>query len=144
MFNKTKISIIVLALALFLVSGFVFTVYQVGAFGNGDGHEFGFWKGEFSGIDKNSEEWQVKIEEWKSKMEEFKLSKVENGEEWEGHDWGSGHSFGFKAWEGYSDEINYDFMDIDDGIQVTITSDNSDIVQKLQDIAAKKRSYLNK
>jgi len=143
MFNKTKISIIILALTVFLVGGFAFTVYRAGAFGNSSSHEFGFWKDEFSGIDKNSEEWQVKMEEWKAKMEEFKLNKMENGEDWEGYDWGSNHSFGFKMWKGYSDEINYDFIDIDNGIQVTITSDNPDIVQKLQDIAAKKRSYLS-
>jgi len=142
MFNKTKISIIVLALAFFLAGGFVFTAYQVGAFGEG-GHKFSFWKGEFSGIDKNSEEWQAKMEEWKAKMEEFKLNKIENGEEWKEHDWGSDHFFGFKAWKGYSDEINYDIMNIDNGIQITITSDNPDIVQKLQDIAAKKSSYLS-
>jgi len=143
MFNKTKISIIVLVSVLFLVGGFIFTVYQVGAFGDGDGHDFSFWKDEFSGIDKSSEEWQVKMEEWKAKMEEWKLSKMENNEEWTGHDWKFGHSFGFKKWSGYSDEINYDIMNIDNGIQVTITSDNPDIVQKLQDIAAKKRSYLS-
>ena len=143
MFNKTKISIIILALTVFLVGGFAFTVYQVGAFRSGSSHELGFWKDEFSGIDKNSEEWQIKMEEWKAKMEEFKLNKMENDGEWKEHDWGLHDSFGFKAWKGYFDEINYDFIDINNGIQVTITSDNLDIVQKLQDIAAKKRSYLS-
>ena len=143
MFNKTKTSIIALALTSFLVGGLAFTAYQVGAIGDGSGHKFGFWKGGFggfSGIDKDSEEWQAKKEEWKAKMEEFKLNMTENGGEWKGHGWGFGHFFGFK---GYADEINYEVINIANGIQITITSDNPDIIQKLQDIAAKKHSHLN-
>lgn len=121
MFNKIKIRNIVLAFVLLLIGGLAFTAYQVGAVGGGSGHKFGFWKGEFSGIDKNSEE-------WKAKMEEFKLKKAENNGEW----------------KGYGDEVNYEIVDITNGIQITITSDNSDIVQKLQDMAAKKRNYLDK
>ncbi len=153
MLNKTKIGIIGLVIASFIIGGFALNAYQVGAFGRGAaiGHNFfGFMKGGFSKIDKASEEWQAKMEEKKAMMEEFKAMTPEELKamkeefkanwpekgEWKGHAWGK-HFFGFKGLKWFSDEVNHDIVNIDNGIQITITSDNPDIVQKLQDMAAK-------
>lgn len=128
MFTKTRISITALVIGAFLAGGLAFTAYQVSAVEDGNGHKFGFWRG-FSGIDKDSPEWQAK-------MEEFKASGEHNGEI-KGHGFGLGHFMGLKGFRGMSDEINYEVTNITNGVQITITSDNSDVVTKLQDSAAK-------
>jgi len=139
MFNYKKIGIVVIVFAAFVVGGVAFNAYQVGAFGSGSGdggYRHGFFKGGFNGlndIDKDSPEWQEKKEAWAEKMEEFKAARSEDGEF-------SKHGFGFKSHFGFnksSDEINHEVVNIENGVQVTITSDNPDIVQKLQDAAAK-------
>lgn len=142
-FTKTKIGIAALVIASFVVGGFAFNAYQVGATEDGSGHEFGFFRGGFrslSGIDKDSpewEEWQAKMEEWKAKMEEFKANMPENGE-WEGRGLRPGHFFGFRGMKGFAtDEVNYSVQNINNGVQITITSDNPDIVKKLQERAAR-------
>lgn len=153
MLTKTKIGIAALIIASFIVGGFALNAYQVGAFGRGAGigHKFfGFMKGGFSKIDKDSEEWQARMEERKAKIEEFKAmtpeerrakigelkaNMAENGER-KGHAWGK-CLFGFKGLKWFGDEVNHEIVNIDNGIQITITSDNPNIVQKLQDIAAK-------
>lgn len=158
MSTKTKIGIGALILAAFVIGGFALNAYQVGAVENGDssGHKFGFGRGRlggFNGVDKDFPEWQAKMEErkaemesWKSmtpeerqtKMEEFKANmpeRPENGE-WEGRGLGFGH-LGFRGLKGFTDEANYEIVNLDNGVQITITSDNPDIVQKLHDFAAK-------
>lgn len=54
-----------------------------------------------------------------------------------------GHFGKIRMWQ-YSDEVNYEIINIDNGIQVTITSDDPDIIQKLQEYAARMQEYLNK
>ncbi len=54
-----------------------------------------------------------------------------------------GHFNKMKSWQ-YGEEVNYEITNVDNGIQITITSDDPDIVQKLQESAAKKQEYLNK
>lgn len=153
MLNKRKIGIVGLVIAAFIIGGLALNAYQVGAFGKGAavGHKFfGFWKGQLGKLDKNSEEWQAMMEEkkalieekkamtpeeWKAKIEELKASWPEKGE-WKGHAWGKCF-LGFKGLKWFGDEVNHEVVNIDNGIQITITSDNPDIVQKLQDMAAK-------
>ena len=142
MFTKTKVGIVTLIFASFVIGGFALNAYQAGAFGVGDdgGHKFGFFKGGFSGlhgIDKDSPEWQEKKEAWKAKMEALKADRSQDGES-KKHGFGFGHALGFKK---FSDEVNHEVINIHNGIQVTITSDNPDIVQKLQDMAAKFNSH---
>lgn len=136
MFIKTKISVAALVIASFVIGGFTFNAYQARAVGNGDGgHKFGFLKGGFhglSGIDKDSPEWQAKMEKWKTKMEEFKINMSENGE-WRGRGLRYKYLFGFKGLKGFTDEVNYEVVNIDNGVQITITSGNPDVVQKLQE-----------
>ena len=65
------------------------------------------------------EEWKEQKGEWKAEMEGFKF----------------GHPFGlFKK---FGEEINHEIITLDNGIQITITSDNPDIIQKLHDFAEK-------
>lgn len=124
-----------LLIGAFFIGGLVFAAYQVSAVENGNGHKFGFWRS-FSGIDKDSPEWQIKMEEFKAKREEFKASGTKDGE-WKGHGLGFGHFIGLKGFRGMSDEVNYEVVNITNGVQITITSDNSDIVTKLQESAAR-------
>ena len=137
MFNYKKIKIVVIIFAVFVVGGVAFNAYQAGAFGTGDGgYKHGFFKGGFDGLhnaDKDSSEWQEKKEAWSKKMEEFKAARSEDGK-FNKHGFGFKHPFGFNK---FSDEINHEVLNIENGVQVTITSDNPDIVQKLQDAAAK-------
>jgi len=135
---NSKIRIAVIALTFFVIGGLTFTAYQVGAFGNGENndHKFGFWRGGFGGhdgIDKDSEEWQAKKEEWKTKMEEFKANRTENGDKPHGFR----HPFLFGGHKGFGGEINHEVVNLENGVQITITSDNPDLVQKLHDLASK-------
>lgn len=156
MFTKTKLGIAALVIASFVVGGIAFNAYQVGAAEDSNGQKFGFFRGGFrslSGIDKDSpewKEWQAKMEERKAemeefrtmtpeerqaKMEEFMANRPENGE-WEGRGLRPGH-FGFRGMKGFAtDEVNYEVVNVDNGVQITITSDNSDIVKKLQERGA--------
>jgi hypothetical protein len=122
----------------------------------------------FSGVDKDSPEWQAKmeerkaemdewkamspeerqakmeefranrpnrpenIEEWQAKMEEFKANRIENGE-WKGRGLRFGH---FPDLRGF-DEVDYEVVNLENGVQITITSEDPGIVQKLQDAAAR-------
>lgn len=154
-FTKTKIGIISLVLASFVIGGFAFNAFQVGAFGSF--HRFGFFGGgcDLSGLEKDSPEWQTKVDECKAekeaKMEEFKATTPEERQEkieelranWPQHSelkrrgFGFGHFMGLKGFRGISDEVDYTVVNIADGVQITITSDNSDIVTKLQESAAR-------
>jgi len=137
MFNIGKMGIVALVFASFVVGGVALNAYQAGAFGDGGGgHKYGFFKGGFdglNGIDKDSPEWQEKKDAWKAKMEEFKEIRSEEGG-LKVHGFGLRHPFGFKK---FSDEVNHEITNLENGVQITITSDNPDIVQKLQDAAAK-------
>ena len=124
---------------------------------------FNFSRGgcDLSGLERGSPEWQAKMdecnaereakmEERKAQMEEFKVmtpeerqakleelktNRTENGE-WKGRGLGLG-IFDLKGFKGLSDELNYEVINITNGVQITITSDNSDIVTKLQESAAR-------
>lgn len=136
MFIKTKIGIAALILAAFVVGGFAFNAYQAGAFrGGGFFHKFGENREEWK--DMTSEERQAKIEEWKANRPE----PPENGE-WKDRGLRFGHLFGFRGMRGFADEVNQEIITLDNGIQITITSDNSDIVQKLHDLAERINSRL--
>lgn len=135
MFTKTKIGIAALILAAFVIGGLAFNAYQVKAFrGGGFFHKFGESREEWKAM--TPEERQAKMEEWKAEMEEFKANmpeRPENGE-WKGRGLGFGHLFDFRGLKGFADKANYEIVNLDNGVQVTITSDNPDIVQKLHDL----------
>jgi len=137
MFTHKKIGIVVIIFAVFVMGGVAFNAYQAGAFGTGDGgYKYGFFKGGFEDLDKDSPEWQAKIEEIKAKKAEWKAEKLENGEH-NKDGFGKGHNSDFLK---FSDEVNHEVVNLENGVQVTITSDNPDIVQKLQDMASKHSS----
>ena len=139
MFKATKLGIIVLVFASFVIGGFAFNAYQAGAAGDSDdkGHKFGFFKGGFAGfhgVDKDSPEWQEKKDAWRAKMEAFKADRSTEGP-FKTFGARFGHPFGHK--EGFFKDVNFEVTNLDNGVQITITSDDPDIVQKLQDMAAK-------
>ena len=109
---KAKISVAALILAAFVVGGFAFNAYKAEAL-KGVGfffHKFGV----------NKEDWAAKKEEWLAQKGEWKA-------EWRGK----------MKKHGFGEDINHEVIILDNGIQITITSDNSDIVQKLHDLAEK-------
>lgn len=125
MLTKTKIGIGVLVLVAFVSGGFALNAFDVDAFG---------WA-KFGNGDS---------EEWKAKMEEFKAMTLEERQELREQCMGNGdcpHPREFKNGFGplkmFGDEINHEVITLDNGIQITITSDNADIVQKLHDFAEK-------
>lgn len=141
MTTKTKIFIGALVLAAFVVGGFAFNAYKVEALNAGKFffHKFGI----------NKEEWGIKKEEWKAmtpeeykiKMEELKALKGEWKGEWK-TGWktemeGLGFECPFWLFKKFGDEINHEVITVENGIQITITSDNSDIIQKLHDFVEK-------
>lgn len=149
--TKTKVGIASLVLASFVIGGIAFNAYQVGAFGGF--HRFGFLGGgcDLSGLEKGSVEWQAKVDECKSekqakmgefkaltpeerqaKMEELKANWPENTQ-FKGRGHMLGHMFGPKGLSG----VNHQVQNISNGVQITITSDNTDTVTKLQEWAAK-------
>jgi hypothetical protein len=154
MITKTKLGIGTLVVASFIVGGIAFNAFQADAFGGS--RMFGFFRGgeqcDLAGLEKGSEEWQAKMEEcktgreaqmedWKNmseeerkaKMEEIKVNIPEKGE------WKRGpiHPAGFRGLIGFYDEVTREVVNLDNGIQITITSENSEVVQKLQEAAAK-------
>lgn len=149
--TKSKIGIASLLLASFVVGGIALNAYQVGAFGGG--HMFGFWRGgcDFRGLEKGTPEWQAKADECKAekqaqmeelktmtpeerqaKMEELKANWPENMQ-FKGRGHMFGHMFGPKGLS----EVNHQVQNINNGVQITITSDDADTVTKLQEWAAK-------
>lgn len=148
--TKTKIGIASLVLASFVVGGFAFNAYQVGAFGGF--HQFGFFGGcDLSGLEKGSAEWQAKVDECKAsqkahmeefksltpeerqaKIEEMRANRPENMP-FKGRGHMFGHMFGPKGLSG----VNYQVQNIANGVQITVTSDNADTVTKLQEWAAR-------
>lgn len=127
MTTKTKIFIGALILAAFALGGFVLNTYKAEALNAGKFffHKFGI----------NKEDWKAKKEEWKgmtpeeykAKIGELKALKGEWKTEWK-VDW---------LFKKFGDEVNHEVITLDNGIQITITSDNPDIVQKLHDFIEK-------
>lgn len=133
MLTKTKIGIISLVVAAFVTGALAFSSFQVVAVGDtdsdqtsDDGHKFGFWKDKFSNIDKDSEAWQAKIEKFKTYTADHDGDK-------------KGHHRGFIGL--HSEGVDYAVENLDNGVQFTITSDDPEIVQKLQDAAARKLNH---
>ena len=139
--TKTKIFIGALVLVAFALGGFALNTYKAEALNAGKFffHKFGI----------NKEDWAAKKEEWKgmtpeeykAKMEELKALKGEWKGEWEG-EWkteikGFGFECPFWLFKKFGDEVNHEVITLDDGIQITITSDNSDIIQKLHGFVEK-------
>ena len=130
---KTKIGIATLVLAAFVVGGFALNAFKAEAL---KGAGFFFHK---FGVDK--EDWAAKKAEWKemtpeelkAKKEELKALKGEWKTGMKGFKFG--HPFGW--FKKFSDEISHEVIILDNGIQITITSDNADIIQKLHDLAEK-------
>jgi len=133
MFTKRKIGIISLVVALFVIGVLAFNSFQAVAIEdtnndqtNDHEHKFGFWKDKFSDIDKDSEEWQAKIEKFKAHTTDHDGDKKE-------------HHRGFTGL--HSEDVDYKVENLDNGVQFTITSDDPEIVQKLQDAAARKLNH---
>jgi hypothetical protein len=97
--------------------------------------EMGVWK------DMTPEERQKKMEEMRANMPEnsgnighiqgFGVQKTRGLKNV------AGCLFGFMGFRGFGDEVNYEVENLDNGVQITITSDNADIVQKLKDSASR-------
>lgn len=101
------------------------------------------------------EERQAKMEELKANQEECKavMEELRNSEEWQEATQEEQREMMKEAMEGeecpafpgprgpgrlgifgrHFDEANYEVVNLDNGIQITITSDNPDIVKRLQD-----------
>lgn len=145
MFTKTKIGIILFAVLSFIVGGLAFSAYQADAFGRG-GFGFGkMFKGDKPEI----------TEEMKAQMEERKAVMQAQREEWQNMtaeerqakmeemnaDRPAKRDFGFMGMRGMpgisQDEINHEVVNIENGVQITITSDNADVVQKIQEMASR-------
>lgn len=149
---KTKISVAALVLAAFVLGGFTLNAYKAEAL-KGAGfffHKFGVnkeeWKAHKEGWKemspeerkakmgewKNSEEWQAKMEGWEAMSSEERRAKME-----EMKGFGCKGPFGLLKKFGFGDEVNHEAIALNNGIQITITSDNPDIVQKLHDFVEK-------
>ena len=119
---KAKISIAALVLAAFVVGGFAFNAYKAEAL---KGAEFFFHK-----FGVNKEDWAAKKEEWLAQKGEWKA-------EWKGEMKEHGFGCPLGLFKKFNEEINHEVITLENGIQITITSDNLDIVQKLHDLAEK-------
>ena len=120
--NKTKLGIVALVIGTFVLGGAAFTAFQVmaGEKDDDDGH---FWRSALHGeIDKDSPEWQAKMEEKKAYWQENGGRK------------GMRHGFGFMKG---AEDVNHEVVTLDNGIQITITSDNQETVDKLHEMATK-------
>lgn len=133
MFTRKKIGIISLVVALFVIGVLAFNSFQAVAIEDtnsdqtdGHGYGFGFWKDKFGNIAKDSEEWQAKIEKF-----EAHTTARDSGKK--------GHHRGFTRL--HSEDVDYIVENLDNGVQITITSDDPEIVQKLQDAAARKLNH---
>lgn len=131
MFTKTKIGIISFAVLSFVIGGLAFSAYQADAFGRGG---FGF------GRMFNGDKPEI-TEEMKAQMEERKAEMQAQREEWQdmtAEERQAKHPRGFMGMHGInSDEVNHEVVNIGNGVQITITSDNPDVVQKIQEMASK-------
>ena len=117
---KTKISIGILILAAFIAGGFALNAIKSDAFWGLKG------SGEIS-------------EEVKAKMEEFRVQCQEEGD--------CLHPRKFKIGVGpfkifNNDEMDHQVIELENGVQITITSDNQESVEKLHDMAKKMESRL--
>lgn len=127
--TKTKILISALILAAFVVGGLSFNAFRAEAL-KGAGSFF-------HKSDMNKEDWAAYKEDWAALKEEWKDMSTEEQKAKKEAMKGlkSGHSFWmFKK---FGDEINHEIITLDDGIQITITSGNPDIVQKFRSLVEK-------
>ena len=122
--NLTKIGIGVSIICAFIAGAFIFNAINAGAFGWGKHKE-------------NSEEWQAKMEEFKAmsseEMQEYKKECMEEGSC--SRLFGSKNHFDYL--KGFGDEVNYDIEILENGVQITVTSDDSNVVVKLQGLGEK-------
>jgi len=149
MLLKSKIKIATLVLGAFVAGGFALNTFQADAF------SWGKW------LNRDSEEWQVKMEEFKAmtpgergeSREECRavMEELRNSTEWqevtqeerremmkeitEENDclfpgFKFGHFRGLRFGQ-FGDEVNHEVTILDNGIQITITSDNPEVVEKL-------------
>ncbi|GEM_PF-2107645 len=161
--NKKKTGVILLIIVSFIVGGVIFNAHQVNAFGKT--RIEGFFRGgcDLSELEKDSPEWRAKLdqrkaeieakikeqktrmEEWetmtpeqrKTKIEEMKASMPEGGRGRVGSFPGIGGQKrrGFGP-EGFVDKTDYEVVNLANGVQITITSNDADVVAKLQERAA--------
>ena len=137
--TKTKIGIAALVFVSFVAGGFAFSAYQVGAFGRGCMSNLFKSRCDLKGLEKGSPEWQAKArecrKEWRemnpeerqAKLKELKenMPKDTSFRKYKGRGHIFGHIFGSKR-------VNYQVQNLSNGVQITITSDDSNIVEKLQ------------
>ncbi len=128
MINKAKTKVAILVAASFLAGGMVFGAHQAGAFAGG---RTPFGEGcDFCGIERGSAEWEAKMEEIAAKREELIAERGENkGFRRESRVGGRGLRFGI--------DTNYDVENIQDGVKITVISDDPEVVKRLQDWAAR-------
>ena len=123
MSTKTKIGVAALMVGAFVGGGFLLNALDVDAFG------WGFQKG-------NSEEWQAKMEEFKAMTpEERQEHKEQCMEDGEGFHYRIGNQEGFL--KGFVENADREIETLENGVQITITSDDPEIVEKLHGFADK-------
>ena len=133
MTTKTKIFIGALVLAAFVLGGFALNSYKAEALNAGRFlfHKFGI----------NKEEWIAEKEGWQEMTQEERQAKMEELKalkgEWMVEMKGFGFGYPFGLFKEFGDEINHEVITLDNGIQITITSDNPDIVEKLHNCVEK-------
>jgi len=111
---KKRIGIIGLIIGVFIIGGLAFNAFDVDAFGWGH-------KG------ASKEEWKEKMEAFEGMTsEEMKEACVESGD--------CMHFKGFKK-DYLKDKLNYEITKIENGIQMIITSDDPEMVEKLHNKA---------
>lgn len=123
---KTKIGIGILVLAAFIAGGFMFSALYSNAFWGPPGGE------------EISEEMKAKIEEFKAMTPEERQEQreecIESGE-CPRFRMRMGHGFGLFKF--FGEDVNHEVITLDNGVQITITSDNPDVVEKLHNLTEK-------
>jgi hypothetical protein len=108
MFTKTKITIGILILVAFIAGGFALNAIKSNAFWGFKGN------GDMSG-------------------EELRAQCEEEGDCPHPHEL----RMGFGPFKMFNEEVDHQIVELENGVQITITSDNADVVQKLHDWAEK-------
>ena len=134
---KSKIGIAALMIGVFVAGGFMFNAIKSDAF-------FGFkWGPEISEETKaqteehreamqelrNSDEWQEADREQRREM----LQELMGENDFPGIPMGHGPGL-LKC---FGDDVNHEIIVLDNGIQITLTSDNPDVVERLQNFVEK-------
>lgn len=123
--KKPLLAIVIVS--AFVIGGFAFNAFTSDAFGDGEGNGFEFLKDRAKQI--GDFDWEKMKEKMAGKDGEWKVKKF-------------GHFAGVGMRE-YRDEISHEISNIENGIQIVLTSDNPDIVQKLQEFAAIMQGHLD-